>query len=111
MASVVSRYPELGLFLPPEDNVGPDTTAWDDANSTFTFEPGDIDIPALLAQAQDIRNQQAQGFSSSIDDAAFVEGVTAYYAAHDALWSEVAPSFYENTFRPWYEATILPALG
>jgi ABC-type glycerol-3-phosphate transport system substrate-binding protein len=111
MASVISRYPELGLFIPPEDNVGPDTTAWDDVNSTFTFEPGEIDIPALLAQAQDIRNQQAAGFSSSIDDATFAEGVAAYYAAHDALWSEVAPSFYENTYLPWYEANIMPVLG
>jgi hypothetical protein len=111
MASVISRYPELGLFLPPEDNVGPGTTAWDDANSTFTFEPGTVDIPSLLAQAQDVRNQQAQGFSSSISDDDFVAGVSAYYAAHDEMWQEVAPEFYANTFRPWYESTIMPALG
>jgi ABC-type glycerol-3-phosphate transport system substrate-binding protein len=111
MASVISRYPELGLFLPPEDNVGPDETAWNDVNSTFTFEPGTVDIPALLAQAEEIRNQQAAGFSSSVSDDDFVAGVTAYYAAHDTLWAEVAPEFHANTFRPWYEATIMPALG
>jgi hypothetical protein len=111
MASVISRYPELGLFLPPEDNVCPDETAWNDVNSTFTFEPGTVDIPALLAQAEEIRNQQAAGFSSSVSDDDFVAGVTAYYAAHDTLWAEVAPEFHANTFRPWYEATIMPALG
>jgi hypothetical protein len=111
MASVISRYPELGLFLPPEETVGPATSAWDDVNSTFTFEPGTVDIPALLQQAEDIRNQQADGFVSSLSDDEFIEGVAAYYAAHDEVWAEIAPDFHANTFRPWYESVILPALG
>jgi ABC-type glycerol-3-phosphate transport system substrate-binding protein len=111
MADVISRYPELGLFLPPEENVGPAASAWDDVLSTFTFEPGDLDIPSLLQQAQDIRNQQAEGFSSSISQDEFVEGVATYFAAHDEVWAEIAPDFHANTFRPWYESVILPALG
>ncbi len=111
MANVISRYPELGLFVPPEETVGPTTSAWDDVQSTFTFEPGDQDVPALLQQAQDIRNQQAAGFVSSISDDDFIAGASAYYEAHDQVWSEIAPDFYENTFHPWYESVILPALG
>ncbi len=111
MASVVSRYPELGLFIPPEESVGPDNAAWNDVASTFSFEPGTVDVPALLQQAQDIRNQQAQSFTSSVSDEAFTAGAAAYYQAHDAYWQEVAPEFYENTFKPWYDSVIVPALG
>jgi hypothetical protein len=111
MASVVSRYPELGLFIPPEETVGPTAQAWDDVASTFSFEPGELDIASLLQQAQDIRNQQAQGFVSSVSDDAFTAGAAAYYDAHDKLWAELAPDFHANTFRPWYEAVIMPALG
>ncbi|MEP7291213.1 MAG: extracellular solute-binding protein [Chloroflexota bacterium] len=111
MAGVVSRYPELGLFVPPESTVGPTIAAWDDVGSTFSFEPGTVDVPALLQQAQDIRNQQAQGFVSSVPDDQFVAGASAYYQAHDAYWAEVAPDFHANTFKPWYDSVIVPALG
>lgn len=110
-ARVVSGYPEEGLFFPAEQNLGPTNAAWTDAASTFSYERGDLDIAALLQNAQDTRNQQAQGFTSSTPDDVFIEAATAYYAAHDAYWAEVAPEFYENTFKPWYESVIKPSLG
>lgn len=110
-ARVVSGYPEEGLFFPAEQNLGPTNAAWSDAASTFSYERGELDIAGLLQQAQDIRNQQAQGFTSSTPDDVFTEAATAYYAAHDAYWAEVAPEFYENTFKPWYESVIKPSLG
>jgi ABC-type glycerol-3-phosphate transport system substrate-binding protein len=111
MATVVSRYPELGLFVPPEETVGPTDAAWNDAASTFSFEPGTVDIPGLLLNAQDVRNQQAQGFVSSVSDDEFKTAAAAYYAAHDAYWADVAPDFYANTFKPWYDSVIVPALA
>ncbi|MBZ0296241.1 MAG: extracellular solute-binding protein [Anaerolineae bacterium] len=110
-AKVVSGYPENGLYFPAEENIGPTVDAWTDAQSTFSYERGDLDIPAILKQAEDTRNQQAAGFTSSTPDDVFIEGATAYYAAHDAYWSEFAPDFHENVFSPWYESVIKPALG
>ena len=111
MASVVSRYPERGLFIPPEDAAGPTNAAWTDVGSTFSFEPGDLNIASLLQQAQDIRNQQADGFVSSVSDEDFVAAAAAYYQAHDKYWADVSPDFHANVFRPWYDSVIVPALG
>lgn len=110
-AQVVSGYPEAGLFFPAEENLGPTGDAWADAQSTMSYERGSIDIPALLAQAEETRNQQAAGFVSSTPSDVFTEAAIAYYAAHDAYWQEVSPEFHENVFTPWYESVIKPALG
>ncbi len=109
-AEVVSAYPEAGLFFPAEENLGPAAAAWTDAQSSLSYEPS-VDIAATLAQAEDIRNQQAAGFTSSVPDDVFIEAAAAYYAAHDAYWQEVSPDFHANTFTPWYESVIKPALG
>ena len=110
-AEVISGYPEAGLFFPAEQNLGPTGDAWVDAQSTLSYEQGDLDIMAVLTQAQETRNQQAAGFSSSVPDDVFLEAAAAYYAAHDAYWAEFAPDFHANTFTPWYESVIKPALG
>ncbi len=110
-AEVISGYPEPGLFFPAEQNLGPTDDAWVDARSTLSYEQGDLDFAAVLAQAQDTRNQQAAGFVSSVPDDVFTEAAVAYFAAHDAYWQQVAPDFYENTFTPWYDSVIKPALG
>jgi ABC-type glycerol-3-phosphate transport system substrate-binding protein len=104
-------YPMRGLFFPPEMDLGPTESAWGDATSLFRSEPGDLDVLATLQTAQDIRNQQAEAFSSAIPDDQFVAGAQAYYQAHAAYWQTKLPDFYENTFRPWYESVIVSALG
>jgi ABC-type glycerol-3-phosphate transport system substrate-binding protein len=110
-AEVVSGYPEAGLFFPAEENLGPTGDAWADAQSTMSYERGELDIQAILSQAEQTRNQQAAGFVSSVPTDVFIEGAIAYYAAHDAYWQRVSPTFHENTFTPWYESVIKPALG
>jgi hypothetical protein len=111
IAQVAGGFPEAGNFLPPEENIGPTMSAWADAQSSLGFEPGDLDIRAVLQTAQQTLNEQAAGFSSSIPDDVFVEGASAYYAAHDAFWAENFPTFHEGVFRNWYETVIAPALG
>jgi ABC-type glycerol-3-phosphate transport system substrate-binding protein len=103
--------PAEALYFPPEENVGPSSTALDDAWSTLTFDGGDVDVEAVMRQAQDIWNQQAASFSSSIPDDVFIASAQEYFAAHDAFWAEAAPEFHANVFRAWYENTVLPAIG
>lgn len=110
-AEVISQMPEAGLFFPAEENLGPTGDAWADAQSSLSYERGDVNPMAVLAQAEETRNQQAAGFVSSTPDDVFIEAAAAYYAAHDAYWQEVAPEFHENVFTPWYDSVIKPALG
>ncbi len=109
--ATATGYPMRGQFFPPEMDLGPTESAWSDATSLFRDEPGDLDVLATLQTAQDVRNQQAESFTSAIPDDQFIAAAQAYYDANAAYWQEKFPDFYENTYRPWYEAVIVPALG
>lgn len=111
IAAATNGYPERGLFFPSEENLGPTNSAWNDAANRLQFEAGDLDILSILKAAEDTYNQQAAGFSSSVSDEEFIAGATAYYQAHNDFWSANFPEFYENTFKPWYDSVIAPALG
>lgn len=104
-------YPMRGQFFPPELDLGPTESAWSDATSLFRDEPGDLEVLATLQTAQDIRNTQANAFSSAIPDDQFIASAQAYYDANAAYWQSKFPDFYENTYRPWYESVIVPRLG
>lgn len=104
-------YPMRGLYFPPELDMGPTESAWSDATSLFRDEPGDLDILATLQTAQDIRNKQAEAFTSAIPDDQFIEAARAYYEANTAYWQGKFPDFYENTYRPWFESVIAPKLA
>jgi hypothetical protein len=109
--NTIPLVPAEGEFIPAEENPGPTGTAWDDMQSRWTFEPGDLDLAADLEELESLRNAEAAGFESSVPDDAFVAGAKAYYEAHDRFWREHAPEFHAAVFQPWYEAQILPALG
>src|SRR5690606_10553299 len=103
--------PAEALYFPAEENVGPSSTAIDDGWSILTYDSGDVDVEAVMREAEEIWNQQAMGFSSSTPDDVFKASAQAYYADVDAFWAETAPDFHENVFRPWYENTVLPAIS
>jgi len=105
------KAPDEALYMPLEQNPGPDGQAFEDAWSTISYVADSVDPVAVLNQAQDTWNSQAAGFSSSVDDAAFIAGAKAYYEALDAFWKDASPEFYESTFKPWYDSKVLPALG
>jgi hypothetical protein len=110
-AANIPIVPTQGMFIPAEANTGPDQTAITDMQSRWNTEPGNVDIAADLANAESILNQQAAGFTSSVDDAAFVEGARKYYEALAAFWQEHAPQYYEEAFKPWYDKDVAPALA
>lgn len=103
--------PNEALYFPAEQNIGPSSTAIDDAWSALTFDGGEADVDAALREAEEIWNQQAAGFSSSVPDDQFISSAQSYFAALDAFWAETAPDFHENVFTPWYQDTVLPAIG
>ncbi len=105
------KAPDEALYMPVEQNPGPDNQAFEDAWSTINYVADEVDPAAVLKQAQDTWNSQAAGFSSSVDDAAFIDGAKTYYEALDAFWKDASPEFYESTFKPWYDSKVLPALG
>jgi hypothetical protein len=107
----VPIMPNEALYFPSEQNIGPSNTAIDDSWSTLTYESGEVDVEAVMRQAEETWNQQAAGFTSSIPDDQFRASAQAYYAAHDAFWAENAPDFHANVFTPWYENVVLPAIS
>ncbi len=109
-AASVPKEPDRALFFPVEENPGPDTQALEDAWSNITYV-ADADPAGVLQTAQDTWNSQAGGFTSSVSDEDFIAAARSYYEAVDAFWQEASPEFYESTFRPWYESSVLPVLG
>lgn len=103
--------PNTATYITPEAEVGPDDTALQDALNTLIFTEGDVDIEAQLRRAEEVMNQQAQSFSSSLSDEEFVAGARAYYAALDAFWQEHAPEWHAQVYTPWYTELVAPALG
>lgn len=109
--TTAAGYPMRGEFFPPELDLGPTESAWGDATSLLRDDPGDLDISATYQTAQDIRNTQAEAFSSVIPDDQFIAAAQAYYQANAEYWQANFPDFYENTYRPWFEQVIAPRLG
>jgi hypothetical protein len=109
-AARIPYPPETWQFFPVETNPLPTNTAWTDFVSRMTFEPNIEDIRAELIAAQDSLNAEAAAFTSSVDDAAFLEATRNYFAAQDEHLQANAPSYYD-TWKAWYESTIVPILG
>jgi hypothetical protein len=102
--------PDQAWFIPAEEQVGPTSNAIDDAFSRWWFETGRVDIGRDLRRVEQIRNSQADGFTSSVADEEFVAGARRYYEALETFWRTHSPRFYEEVFRDWYEQKVLPAL-
>jgi hypothetical protein len=109
-AAQIPIAPNEAFYFPPEPNPAPTETAREDMTSRWTNERSGVDPRADLAKLDSTRNQQAKSFTSGVADEEFVKAATAYFGAHEAYWKENAPDYYQNTFQPWYESTVLPAL-
>jgi len=103
--------PRDAWYLPAEEEVGPTSSAMDDMLSRWSYEPGEFDIAADLADLESTSNSQADGFESSIPDDEFRAAAKEWYDALNAHFEATAPEFYENVFAAWYEENIVPAVG
>jgi hypothetical protein len=110
-AGAKELQPRDAWFLPAEETVGPTSSAMDDMLSRWSYEPGEIDIQADLQQLQDTRNQQADGFTSSVPDDEFKAAAREWYDALNAFFEANAPEFHQNVYAPWYDEKIVPAVS
>jgi hypothetical protein len=105
----IPLLPQLALYFPAEQNAGPTGDAWNDANSGLAFTQDSI--PAVLTKLQSTQNAQFASLSSSIDKSTFIASAKKYFGDLDAFWTKYAPQYASEQFHPWYEQTVLPALG
>jgi hypothetical protein len=105
------QRPEVGTYIPAEVNSGPGDTPWYDKITRWAFTRDPFDVRAEAVEMENILNQQAATFPSTLDENAFAEGIRRYYADWDALLQQTAPQFYEQRFRPFYELHIAPDFG
>lgn len=103
--------PPANKFYPGEVNPAPSGQAIDDQLSLMATDPSDLDVAAILAQAQADYVAQLPGFSSSISSEDYKAAAQNYYAAMDEFLKTNDPVFYENRFKPFYEAKVLPAIS
>jgi hypothetical protein len=105
------KQPEVGEYIPAEVNRGPGDTPWYDKLSRWAFSQDQFDVKTDAAAMEEILNQQAKTFPSSVDENAFAEGINKYYADMTAYLQANAPTFYEERFKPFYDLRIKPNFG
>ncbi len=105
------KPPELGEYIPAEVNRGPGDTPWYDKISRWAFSQDQIDVKAEAIEMENILNQQAKTFPSSVDETAFADGIRRYYADVGVFLQTHAPQFYEQRFKPFYDLRIKPNFG
>lgn len=105
----IPLLPPTSTYFPAEQNAGPTGDAWQDANSGLAFTQDAI--PAVLSKLQSTQNAQFASLSSSVDKATFITSAKKYFADLDAFWAQYAPNYSSQQFHPWYQQTVLPALG
>ena len=103
--------PEVGTYIPAETTSGPGDTPWYDKITRWAFNRDGVDVPSEAAEVESILNQQVVTFPSTIDENAFAEGIHNYYADWDTLLQQIAPQFYEQRFKPFYDLRIAPNFG
>ncbi|OAH12333.1 ABC transporter substrate-binding protein [Streptomyces jeddahensis] len=106
----LSTLPDEGAYIPAEKDAGPPNTPVEDMHSHWAFEKGKVDIRADLKKLTDTHNQQAKGFTSSVDKADFAAGAEKYYAAVTEFWQEKAPDFVSEVLEPWLADVVKPSL-
>jgi hypothetical protein len=105
------KQPEVGEYVPAEVNRGPGDTPWYDKLTRWAYSQDPFDVKADAAELENILNQQAKTFPSSVDEKAFAEGIHRYYADMAAYLQANAPRFYEQRFLPFYDLHIKPEFG
>lgn len=108
-AANIPQLPDPALYFPSEKNAGPTGDAWNDANSGLAYTQDNIS--AVLTKLQNVQNQQFATLSSSTSQSDFVAAAKKFFADLDAFWAKNAPNFSAQAFHPWYQQTIVPALG
>jgi len=105
------KPPEVGEYVPAEVNRGPGDTPWYDKLTRWAYSKDPFDLKADAAELENILNQQAKTFPSSVDPDAFATGINKYYADMAAYLQANAPEFYEKRFIPFYDLRIKPEFG
>ncbi len=105
----IPLIPSYAQYFPPEQNTLPTEDVFNDAINGLIHTQS----PAapILSKLQSLQNQQYGSLSTSISKSDFLKSAKTFYAALDAFWQKNAPNFYAQDFHPWYEQTILPAIG
>ncbi|WP_116951663.1 extracellular solute-binding protein [Jiangella endophytica] len=107
----LAQRPDPLWFIPVETNPGPGDEALNDAMTKWWYEPSEPDVAGDLDNLSSVRNDQAASFSSSVPWDDFAAGASEYYDALATHWEENAPEFHRDTFEPWLEEHVRPALG
>ena len=105
----IPLIPTYTQYFPPEQNTLPTEDVFNDALNGFIHTQSPAS--AILSKLQTLQNQQYGSLSTSISKADFLKGAKTFYTTLDAFWQKNAPDFYAQDFHPWYEQTILPAIG
>lgn len=103
--------PARDNFFKPEENPQPSNQAIDDAFSLMVTDIKLSDFAGALKKAETDWKAQLPGFASSLTTEDFKAGAKDYYTALDTHLKTNYPDFYENRFKPFYEAKVLPAIG
>ena len=105
----IPLIPTYTQYFPPEQNTLPTEDVFNDALNGFIHTQSSAS--AILSKLQTSQNQQYGSLNTSISKADFLKGAKTFYTTLDAFWQKNAPDFYAQDFHPWYEQTILPAIG
>lgn len=108
-AASIPQLPDPSVYFPAEKNAGPTGDAWNDANSGLAYTQDGI--AGILTKLQTVQNQQFSSLSSSTSPSDFLAAAKKFFADLDTFWAKNAPDFSAQQFHPWYQQTILPALG
>jgi hypothetical protein len=106
----LATLPAEGVYFPAEKNPGPANTPVEDMHSHWAFEKGKVDIRGDLKKLTKTHNQQAKGFTSSVDKADFAEAAEKYFADVQKFWQEKAPDFASELLEPWLADVVKPSL-
>jgi hypothetical protein len=108
-AAALPQLPDPAFYFPAETSAGPTGDAWKDANSGLAYTQDSI--ANVLNKLQTVQNQQFASLSSGVSQADFIAAAKKYLADLDTFWAKHAPTFSAEQYHPWYEQTLLPALG
>ncbi len=109
IAAQIPALPDYTQYFPPEQNTLPTEDVFNDAINGLSFTQNPIG--PILTKLQSLQNQQYASLTTSISKSDFLTSAKKFFADVDAFWAKNAPGFSAEEFHPWYEQTVLPALG
>ncbi len=109
ISAQLPMIPDYTLYFPPEQNTLPTEDVFNDGINGLNFSRNPI--APILTKLQSLQNQQYGSLTSSIAKSDFLTAAQKFFTDVDAFWQKNAPNFYAQEFHPWYQQTVLPALG